>query len=117
MELQTVAVGLADLMRAGQFGEAIEQYYAADVVSVEAAGESREVRGLEAVRAKAAWWNEAFETHAVILQGPFYHGDDQFAVVLSMEVTNRKTADRITMDEIGVYTIADGKVVHEHFFG
>ena len=33
-----------------------------------------------------------------------------------MDITVKETGARMTMDEVGLYTIADGKIVEERFF-
>jgi ketosteroid isomerase-like protein len=33
-----------------------------------------------------------------------------------MDLTPKATGERITMDEVGLYTIRDGKIVEERFF-
>jgi ketosteroid isomerase-like protein len=40
---------------------------------------------------------------------------DQFALRFSMDVTPKGGA-RLQMDEIGLYTVRDGKIVEERFF-
>lgn len=33
-----------------------------------------------------------------------------------MDVTSKSTGERVKMDEVGVYTVEDGKIVEEHFY-
>jgi ketosteroid isomerase-like protein len=44
------------------------------------------------------------------------HGEDRFAVRLSYDVTNKPSGRRMKMDEIALFTVADGKIVREEFF-
>ncbi len=112
---------LVSLCREGRFQEAIGDLYADDIVSVEAmGGESmpRVLEGLEAVRRKSEWWSENHEIHAVDVEGPFPN-EDRFAVVFRIEATSKvgpRANERVAMEEIGVYTVADGKVTREEFF-
>lgn len=50
------------------------------------------------------------------MEGPWPHGDDRFAVRFTYDITNKPSGMRMQMDEIGVFTVADGKVVREEFF-
>ena len=112
---QDVAQDLVAMCRAGQFDESGQKYWADDVVSYEPmAGEMAEIRGKDGVRAKGEWWAANHEIHNVEVTGPFINGD-QFAVGFRMDVTP-KDGERLTLDEVGLYTVKDGKVVEERFF-
>jgi ketosteroid isomerase-like protein len=116
----TVADRLAEYCRSGQEARALDELYHPDAVSVEAApmpgADSAEVRGLDAIRRKHAWWNDAFEVHEASVDGPFPHGTDRFALVFAFEATQRATGQRSGMREVAVYTVADGRIVREEFF-
>ncbi len=98
----------------------LDELYAEDVVSVEAMampGEtSAAVSGLAAVRQKHAWWEAGFEVHSGTVEGPFPHGEDRFAVIFEFDATERASGQRWKMKEVGVYTVAAGKIVREEFF-
>lgn len=119
MNAQEVGERLVSLCREGKNEEAIAELYADGIVSVEATdppeGE-RQVEGLDAVKAKGAWWRENNEVHGAVVNGPFAHGSDRFAVHFRYDVTWKPQDQRYTMEEVGVYTVADGKVVREEFF-
>lgn len=72
-------------------------------------------RGVAAARAKGEWWAGAHETHGVEVTGPFVNGD-QFIVGFAMDVTNKQSGQRFTMNEQALYTIRDGKIAEERFF-
>ncbi|HEY1614231.1 MAG TPA: nuclear transport factor 2 family protein [Rhizomicrobium sp.] len=115
MSTQDVARDLVALCKAGKFEEAGEKYWADDVLSVEAMGDNPEMRGRDAVRGKGEWWAGAHEVHGVEVEGPYVNGD-QFTVRFKMDVTIKASGQRITMDEIALYTIEDGKIAEERFF-
>ncbi|MBC7778702.1 MAG: nuclear transport factor 2 family protein [Proteobacteria bacterium] len=119
-ELRTVANRLVELCRSNQSATVLDELTDPNVVSVEAMAmpgqDTAEVHGLEALRQKHAWWNSTFEVHEASCEGPFPHGDDRFAVIFSMDVTNRHTKQREQLREVAVYTVAAGKVVREEFF-
>ena len=115
---QAVAEDLVRLCREGREKEAVAAYYHPDIVSVEAFGMpgiERELRGIAAIEGKHAWWDGAFEVHGGSIDGPFINGD-RFATFHTLDCTERGSGQRTTMTEIAVYTVADGKIVHEAFF-
>ena len=117
MSTQKVADELVKLCSAGKFMEAMA-LYSPEIVSVEAGappGQSPEAKGIEAVKAKAQWWNANHEVHSVKVEGPLVAGS-HFAVTFKMDVTFKPESKRMQMEEIAVYKVADGKIVHERFF-
>jgi ketosteroid isomerase-like protein len=112
---QEVAQDLVAMLKQGQFDESGEKYWADDVVSLEPMeGDMARIEGKAGVRAKGEWWAANHEVHDVLIEGPYVHGD-QFVVRFKMALTP-KGGERITMDEVGVYTIKDGKIAEERFF-
>ncbi len=119
MSAAEVGNKLVDMVREGRNLDAINELYADDVVSVEAMDPpegQREVHGADAVRAKNQWWAEQHEVHDASVGGPFPHGDDRFAVHYKYDVTFKAGDQRYSMEEVGLYSVADGKVVREEFF-
>lgn len=115
MNVQETANAFTALCKAGKFDEAGQQFWADNVVSLEAAGgEMARVEGLAGVQAKGAWWYANHDIHSVQVEGPYVHGN-QFIVRFTMDVTP-KGGERLSMDEMGVYTVQDGKVTEERFF-
>lgn len=119
MGAMDVGQKLVGYCQEGKNMDAINELYADDVVSVEAAdppeGE-RTATGIDAVRGKNQWWVENHEVHDGSVKGPFPHGDDRFAVLFSYDVTHKPSGQRFNMEEVGLFTIADGKVAREEFF-
>jgi ketosteroid isomerase-like protein len=97
---------------------AIETLFSPDVVSVEAAampGSPAEVRGTKAVLEKGKKWMDNHEIHSANAEGPWPHGN-RFAVRFTYDVTNKPSGRRMQMDEIGLFTVENGKIVREEFF-
>ena len=118
MKTMEIAKKLADLCRQGKNAEALDTLFSADVVSVEAGappGMEREAKGLAAVKAKGEWWRANHEIHSASVTGPWPH-DDKFVVGFQYDVTNKPSGKRMKMDEVGLYTVRDGKIVREEFF-
>lgn len=113
--VKDVADDLVAMCKAGQFDESGEKYWAEDVVSIEPMpGDMQRVEGKAGVKAKGEWWAANHEVHDVAVEGPYVNGD-QFAVRFTMEVTP-KGGERMRLDEVGLYTVRDGKIVEERFF-
>jgi len=118
MTTKDVADKLVHLCAKGQFLDAVEGLYSKDIVSLEPGappGQSREAVGIDAVRAKGKWWVDNHEVHSTTVEGPLIAGS-QFVVVFKMDFTVKADGKRVTMEEIGVYKVADGKIVREEFF-
>lgn len=118
MTTQEVADTLAKLCSQGKFEEAGEKLYSPDIVSVEPAappGQSREAKGMAAVRAKGEWWVANHEVHSSKVEGPVVAGS-HFAVTFKLDVTFKPEKRRFHMEEVAVYKVAGGKIVREEFF-
>jgi hypothetical protein len=118
MSTSAIANDLVALCREGKNLEAIEKYYSNDIVSVESASSPdmpAEMRGIDAIKGKNKWWFENHEIHSAEANGP-YVGENQFAVEFKIDFTFRPTGKRAQMSEMGLYTVKDGKIVHEHFY-
>lgn len=98
----------------------LNNYYAAECVSVEAArmpgADSPVSEGLDAIRAKHDWWNNAMDFISGTIEGPHLHGDDRFALIFKSVVREKATGNEFPMEEVAIYTVKDGKIVREEFF-
>ena len=113
-----VAKKYFELCKNHQNHVAVETLFSPDVVSVEAAampGSPAEVRGVKAVQDKGKQWMANHEVHSAKAEGPWPHGN-RFAVRFTYDVTNKPSGRRMQMDEIGLFTVDNGKIVREEFF-
>ena len=116
MTTNEIAQEFAALCKAGKFEEAGERFWAEDIVSVEPMeGEMAVLRGKPAVRGKGEWWYANHEIHSAETHGPYVNGD-QFALRFHLDVTARQSGQRMQMEEVGLYTLRDGKIAEERFF-
>ena len=118
MTTQEVGAKLVELCKQGENLKAIETLYSPDIVSVEAMtmpNMPAEMKGTEAVLGKSKWWVDNHVIHSANCEGPFPHGD-RFIVRFTYDVTFKPTDKRHTMDEMALFTVADGKIVREEFF-
>ena len=105
------------LVRKQALYEALDTLYDDDIVSVEAfsmGGGSPETRGKQGVRGKIDWWVNATDVHSFDADGPFV-AHDRFVVQYDADVTDKNSKQRRKLSEVGVYTVKDGKIVHEEF--
>ena len=116
MSTQEVAAHLVQLCREGKFMEAIEELYADDIESTEPM-----VNGGNAVKGKQAiigknndWYNSVEEVHRTTISDPIVTGN-LFACTMDMDVTYKQHG-RVTMNEIAVYEVKDGKIIKDQFF-
>jgi SnoaL-like domain len=113
-----IAKKYVELCRAHQNHIALETLFSPEAVSVEAAampGTPAESRGLKAIGEKGKQWMANHEVHSSKLEGPWPHGN-RFAVRLTYDVTNKPSGRRMQMDEIGLFTVENDKIVREEFF-
>jgi ketosteroid isomerase-like protein len=119
----TLDVGkrLVALCREGRNLDAIDSLYAPDVLSIDAHGDEHmpaRMQGIQAVRGKNQWWFDNHTIHATDANGPYPHGD-RFIVRFTMDITPRvgpMAGRRMAVEEAGLYTVRDGKIVKEEFF-
>ena len=119
----TMEIGkkLVELCRQHKEREVFDTLYSPAIVSIEAGApppQSPRMEGIAAVRGKAEWWFGNHEVHSAKCEGPWPHGD-RFIVRFTYDVTQKAgpmAGKRFTMDEAGLYTVKDGKIVQEEFF-
>ena len=55
--------------------------------------------------------------HGERLRGPYFCAPNQFAIHFTLEVTRKATGQRITLEEVAVYTVGkDDKITREQFY-
>jgi ketosteroid isomerase-like protein len=113
-----VAEELVSFCKAGRNMDAINTFYAPDIVSIESMGNEtmpRETKGIDAVRAKNQWWADNNRVNSFTVDGP-YVGEDKFAVYYNYDVTSKADGRQNRMEEMALYTVKDGRIVREQFF-
>ena len=116
MTTAELAKDFTDRLKKNDDEGAAEKYNADNIVSYEAMdGPMAVCEGKEAVKQKGDWWRANHEVHGGSVEGPFVNGD-QFAVRFTMDITPKETGKRVTMDEVGLYTVKDGKITEERFY-
>ena len=118
MTTHEVADKLVKLCSDGKFEDALS-LYAPDIVSVEAGAPAgaagREAKGLDAVKAKTLDWSANHEVHSVKVEGPVVAGK-YFSVGFKFDFTLKAKNQRMQLEEVALYKVENGKIVHEEFF-
>jgi hypothetical protein len=117
MSVRTVAQKFVELCRQGKNFDVMRTLYAPDIVSVE--GDGKETAGQGPVIKKSENWVADKTFNGETVAGPFFNGanPNQFVVYFTLDVTPKATGKRITLEEVGVYTVnKDDKITREQFF-
>jgi len=105
---------LVALFNRAKFREIEDKWWSPNIESIEGIGTNMGWRGREAVEAKNAGWMAANTLRGASAEGPFL-GSSGFAVKYHMDIEEKGTLKRTTMEEVGVYTVFNGKIVREEF--
>lgn len=118
MNTQAIADRLVSLCREARWEEAQRELYAGDAISLEPYPTpvfAQETRGLAALQEKIRTFNRMIEQlHSVVVSEPLVAGN-AFTCRMQMDVT-MKGEGRMTMAELCVYRVKDGKIISEQFF-
>jgi hypothetical protein len=102
-----------ELCRQGKNFDVMRTMYAPDIVSVE--GDGKETAGQDPVIKKSEDWVSDKTFNGETVAGPFFNGanPDQFVVFFTLDITPKATGQRITLEEVGVYTVKNDKITRE----
>src|SRR5215468_9543860 len=117
MNTDEVAKKVVELTRKQDWYGALDALYAKDIVSVEARtmdGSSPETHGIDGVRGKVDWWVNEMQVHSFKVSEPFV-AHDHFVVQYDVDVSDKKSGNRMQISEVGYYTVKDGKIAREEF--
>lgn len=91
-----------------------DAFWSPAIESIEGLGAEMVWTGRKAMEAKGEQWMSTHTIHGASAEGP-YVGATGFAVKFRMDVTDTTTGKRELMEEVGVYTVKNGKVIREEF--
>lgn len=114
MSIQTLAKQFVDMCNKGQNFEVMKTLYSPDIVSVE--GDGKETAGQVPVIEKSATWASKVQIHGGKVLGPYFNGGDTFAVHFTFDITHKATNERVSLQEVGLYTVKNDKITREEFF-
>ena len=113
MTTREIAERLVELIRRQQFVQAVEELYAPDVSSRENC--EPPVQGFDAVLANNRRWIETMEVARFDVPN-YYVDGDTIVVEMDSDFTHAETGEEFHSEQVGVYTIRDGKVVSSRFY-
>jgi hypothetical protein len=118
MSVQSVGEKFVELCRQGKNFDVMHSMYAPDIVSVE--GDGAATVGQAAVIRKSEKWVEVNTFHGETVRGPFFSGGTetagQFAVYFTLDITRKATGERVTLEEVGLYTVKNDRITREQFY-
>jgi hypothetical protein len=119
----TLEIGkkLVSLCKQGQWLNAIDTLYSADIKSIEAMAvpsHPQQMNGIAAVREKTIAFTNGHDIHHCEVGGPWPHGD-RFIVTFRLDLTAKSgpmAVKRFVIEEAALYTVKGGKIAQEEFF-
>jgi hypothetical protein len=117
MSVRTVATKFVELCSQGKNFDVMRTMYSPSIISVE--GDGKQTGGQGPVIKKSEDWVADKIFHGETVAGPFFNGanPDQFTVYFTLDITPKASGKRMTLEEIGVYTVnQDDKITREQFF-
>src|SRR5436309_7917490 len=117
MSVHTLAKQFVDLCNQGKNFDVMRTMYTPDIVSVE--GDGKETAGQQQVIKKSEDWVSDKTFHGETVAGPFFNGANanQFAVYFTLDITPKATGERVTREEVAIYTVnKSDKITREQFF-
>ncbi|MCC6322589.1 MAG: nuclear transport factor 2 family protein [Phycisphaerales bacterium] len=107
-----IGASLVSLYNEGRWEEPERKWFAEDIESIEGSGMGW--RGREAVKGKGEWWYSQNTVLGGSAEGP-YVGASGFSVKFRIEVVEKSSGMKTRMEEVGVYTVKDGKIIREEY--
>lgn len=100
--------------------EHVDELYTENAESVEAVvppgRHERIAKGRGAIRAKREDWVATHDIQRLDADGPYIHPPNRFGVRFEVEVTQKATGRQMTLREVAIYSVEEGKIVREEFF-
>ena len=119
-EAQRIGLRFMELVKEGKDTEIVKTMYSEDAVSIEASSTGdmpTECKGIEAILKKHDWWFKNMEFIGGDVKGPFPNREGtRFAVYFSMKIKDKNTGDVTNGEEVGLFTVENGKIIREEFF-
>lgn len=109
---EAIGQSLVEMFNKGQFSQIENKWWSPAIESVEGFGMAW--KGRAAVEAKNAGWMGQNTVRGASAEGP-YVGASGFSVKFRMDVEEKASGKRTIMEEIGVYTVKNGKIIREEF--
>lgn len=109
-----IGADVVALFNRAKFREIEDKWWSPNIESIEGVGMNKGWRGRAAVDGKNQWWSASHTIRGASAEGP-YVGSSGFAIKFRMDIEEKPSLKRWTMEEVGVYTVQNGKIVREEF--
>ena len=117
MTTKEIAERLVALCREGKVETAQKELYATDAINIEPYGTPifpKETKGLQAIIEKGHKFGAMIEeVHSISISDPLVAGN-AFACAMQLDLT-LKGHGRMSVDELCIYEVKDGKILSERF--
>ena len=117
MKIDEIAQQFVQWRNEGDGNKVRMELYSTDIESIEEGfpNDIGHVRGMSGLGKKGQGLKQQFEVHNIKASAPVV-ADNWFSVKFEIDTTDKKSGERSTLSEIGVYKVEDGKIVKEHYF-
>ncbi|NQZ75193.1 MAG: nuclear transport factor 2 family protein [Ekhidna sp.] len=117
MTTQEIADQLVNHLQNAQFEEAQKNLFDQNIVSIEpSASQIPTFEGLDNILKKGEEFRNSVEAwHGLSVSSPIV-ASNYFAIAFTVELTYKGQSEKTTMQEIIMYQIKDGKIIHEQFY-
>jgi len=102
------------MFNAGQLDQIESRWWSPAIVSIEGGEVGIAFSGRRTVREKNDGWKRTHVMRGASAEGP-YVGATGFSVKFRLDIEDTTTGQRTEMEEVGVYTVHNGKIVQEEF--
>jgi len=117
MKIDEIAYHFVNWRNTNEAGRLRAELYSPDFESIEEwnTSEIGRVKGMEGLKKKGQELSQQFEVHNIKASNAVV-ADNWFSVKFEIDTTDKKSGNRSTLSEIGVYKVEDGKIVKEYYF-
>ena len=115
MDTKELAARLVELVRAGNYVQAIDELYADDATGHEDYMGGATMDGKAAIRAGTEHWLATNELKDNVVDAPLFFGD-RFVVRYTGVMAKRDGSGEHPYEELGLYSTGGGKITKQEFF-
>jgi hypothetical protein len=115
MDTRQVAQRLVELCRQKNYVQAVDELYADDASGREDYAGEGEMNGKPAIREASVNWLATYDLPEHQVDAPLFCGDG-FAVRFTGRMVKKDGTGAHPYEEIGIYTVKNGKIVRQEFF-
>ena len=117
MTIDEIARHFVQWRNTDEAGRLRTELYSSDIESIEEGftGDIGRGKGMEGLKKKGQGLSQQFEVHNIKASAPVV-ADNWFSVKFAIDTTDKRSGQRSTLSEIGVFKVERGQIVKEHYF-